>query len=116
MKNIYLLFSKSEQSKIIILFFGILVHGLVEITSIASILPFMSIVIDPSIIDTNIFLSNLYNFFNFNSYNDFLIILGSTVFLLLLFSNAYAALIFWWITRFVQFQSYRLSKKIFTKS
>lgn len=114
MKNIYLLFSKSEQSKIIILFFGILVHGLVEITSIASILPFMSIVIDPSIIDTNFFLSNIYNFFNFNSYNDFLIILGSTVFLLLLFSNAYAALIFWWITRFVQFQSYRLSKKIFS--
>jgi ATP-binding cassette, subfamily B, bacterial PglK len=114
MKNIYLLFSKSEQKKIILLFFGILIHGFIEITSIASILPFMSIVIDPSIIDTNFFLSNLYNFLNLNSYNDFLIVLGLIVFVLLLFSNAYAALIFWWITRFVQFQSYRLSKKIFS--
>lgn len=114
MKNIYLLFTKSEQNKIIILFFGILLHGFIEITSIASILPFMSIVIDPSIIDTNFFLKYLYNFLNLNSYNDFLIVLGLIVFVLLLFSNAYAALIFWWITRFVQFQSYRLSKKIFS--
>ena len=114
MKNIYLLFTKSEQNKIIILFFGILLHGFIEITSIASILPFMSIVIDPSIIDTNFFLKYLYNFLNLNSYNDFLIVLGLIVFALLLFSNAYAALIFWWITRFVQFQSYRLSKKIFS--
>ena len=114
MKNIYLLFTKSEQNKIIILFFGILLHGFIEITSIASILPFMSIVIDPSIIDTNFFLKYLYNFLNLNSYNDFLIVLGLIVFVLLLFSNAYAALIFWWITRFVQFQSYRLSQKIFS--
>ena len=73
----------------------------------------MSIVMDPTIINTNIFLSKLYNFFNFNSYNSFLVSLGLLVFILLFFSNAYAAFIFWWITRFVQFQSYRLSKKIF---
>lgn len=112
MKNIYLLFSKSEQNKIILLFLGILIHGLIEITSIASILPFMTIVIDRSIIDTNFFLSYLYNFLDLNSYNDFLVVLGLIVFALLLFSNLYAALIFWWITKFVQFQSYRLSKKI----
>ena len=113
MKNIYLLFTKSERLKILILFFGILIHGIIEISSIASILPFMSIVMDPTIINTNIFLSKLYNFFNFNSYNSFLVSLGLLVFILLFFSNAYAAFIFWWITRFVQFQSYRLSKKIF---
>ena len=113
MKNIFLLFSKSEKNKILILLFGIFIHGLIEITSIASILPFMSVVLDSSIINTNIILSNLYNFFNFSSHNNFLIALGSIVFLLLLISNAYAAFIFWWITKFVQFQSYRLSKKIF---
>ena len=113
MKNIYLLFSKSEQNKILLLFFGILIHAFVEITSVASILPFMSVVMDPSIINTNFILNNFYNFFNFDSYNEFLIILGLVVFVLLLISNAYAALIFWWITNFVQFQSYRLSKKIF---
>ena len=113
MKNIYLLFTKSERLKILILFFGILIHGIIEITSIASILPFMSIVMDPTIINTNIFLSKLYNFLNFTSYNSFLVSLGLLVFILLLLSNAYAAFIFWWITKFVQFQSYRLSKKIF---
>ena len=87
MKNIYLLFSKSEQNKIILLFLGILIHGLIEITSIASILPFMTIVIDRSIIDTNFFLSYLYNFLDLNSYNDFLVVLGLIVFALLLFSN-----------------------------
>ena len=113
MKNIYLLFTKSERLKILILFFGILIHGIIEITSSASILPFMSIVMDPTIINTNIFLSKLYNFLNFTSYNSFLVSLGLLVFILLLLSNAYAAFIFWWITKFVQFQSYRLSKKIF---
>ena len=67
MKNIFLLFSKSEKNKILILLFGIFIHGLIEITSIASILPFMSVVLDSSIINTNIILSNLYNFFNFTT-------------------------------------------------
>ena len=82
MKNIYLLFTKSERLKILILFFGILIHGIIEITSIASILPFMSIVMDPTIINTNIFLSKLYNFLNFTSYNSFLVSLGLLVFIL----------------------------------
>jgi ABC-type multidrug transport system fused ATPase/permease subunit len=113
MKNIYLLFSNSEQKKILLLLFGILIHGFIEITSIASILPFMSLVVDPSIINTNLILKYFYGYFNFNNYNNFLIALGFIVFVLLLVSNAYAAFIFWWITKFVQFQSYRLSKKIF---
>jgi ABC-type branched-subunit amino acid transport system ATPase component len=113
MKAIFLLFSKYEKNKILILLFGIFIHGLIEITSIVSILPFMSVVLNPSITETNIILNNLYNFFNSNSHNNFLIILGSIVFLLLLISNIYAAFIFWWIAKFVQFQSYRLSKKIF---
>ncbi len=113
MKNIYLLFSKSEKRKILILLFGILIHSFIEITSIASILPFMSIVMDPSIINKNELLYILYNFLNLSTYNDFLIVMGFAVFGLILFSNIYSALIFWWITKFVQFQSYRLSKKIF---
>lgn len=113
MKNIYLLFSKSEKRKILILLFGILIHSFIEIISIASILPFMSIVMDPSIINKNDLLYILYNFLNLSTYNDFLIVMGFAVFGLILFSNIYSALIFWWITKFVQFQSYRLSKKIF---
>lgn len=113
MKNIFLLFSRSERNKILLLLLGILIHGLIEITSIASILPFISIIMDPSIISKNVILLNLYSFFNFSSTVSFLTILGLIVFVLLIFSNAYAAFIFWWITRFVQFQSYRLSKKIF---
>jgi len=113
MKNIYLLFSKSEKGKILVLLFGVLIHSFIEITSIASILPFMTIVMDPSIINKNDLLYILYNFLNLSTYNDFLIVMGFAVFGLILFSNIYSALIFWWITKFVQFQSYRLSKKIF---
>lgn len=113
MKNIFLLFSKSERNKILLLLLGILTHGLIEIMSIASILPFISIIMNPSIISKNVILINLYSFFNLDSHISFLTILGLIVFVLLIFSNTYAAFIFWWITRFVQFQSYRLSKKIF---
>ena len=94
MKNIYLLFSEAERKKILMLLIGILIHGFIEITSIVSILPFMSVVIDPSIIDKNYLLNNLYIFLNLGNHNSFLIVLGFTVFVLMLFSNIYSALIF----------------------
>ena len=111
MKNLYPLLDSNEKTKIIFLLF-ILLHGIIELTSIASILPFMSLVMEPEIINSNSYLNSIYIYFKFINYDDFLIATGLLVFALLALSNAYSAFIYWWITRFVQFQSYRLSKKI----
>ena len=112
MKNILSLFNKNERKGIIFLFLGILLHGFIELLSVASIMPFMSIVMEPEIIENNQILKFVYIYFNFTSYDNFLISTGLVVFFLLAISNAYSAFIYWWITRFVQFQSYRLSTQM----
>ncbi len=112
MKNILAIFDKQEKIRVFVIFLGILIHGIIELTSVASIIPFMSLVMDTSIIERNSLLNGVYVYFGYENYRDFLIFSGLIVFFLLASSNAFSAFIFWWITRFVHFQSFRLSQNM----
>ena len=61
MKNLLEIFDKKEKIRLITIFFGILIHGVIELTSVASIIPFMSLVMDSSIIETNTYLNAIYS-------------------------------------------------------
>ena len=111
-KDIEILFSKKEKKKILLLFFGIIIMGLIEVAGVASIAPFMAVVSNPDIIQENEYLSILYSYFNFDSSNSFLLSLGILVLSLLVISNAYTAFITWQITYFVKMQNHHLSMKL----
>ena len=61
------LFKKKEKFQISLLLIGSIIMAFFEVVGVASILPFMSMVLDPDQISSNQILSFLFNFFNFDN-------------------------------------------------
>ena len=112
LKNIYKVFSNSDKKNIGYLFIGVLITGLFEVAGIASIAPFMAVVTTPDLIHSNQYLSLIYNYFDFNSDAEFLIVFGVGVVLLLVITNIFSAFMVWRLTLFVYLLSHRLSVKL----
>ncbi len=83
-----------------------------EVVGVASILPFMSMVLDPDQISSNQVLSFLFNFFNFNDVETFLFYSGVAVLVLLAFSNFFSAFMYWAITYFSKMQGHIISMRL----
>ena len=85
-KFLYLL-SPQEHKKIKYLLVMILISGLLETFGVASIMPFMAVLMSPEIVETNTFLNNAYNassIFGVETNQHFLFLLGILVFVLLI--------------------------------
>ena len=95
-----------------LLFVGILIMALLEVVGVASIAPFMAVISTPEMIHENSYLSVLYTLFNINSNNEFTILLGSAIVILLLLSNSSQAFITWKITYFSQMLQHRLQVRL----
>ena len=82
---------------------------------VASILPFIAVVTNPGIIETNIFLKNLFNYLNIygvESNQHFTFILGIIVFILLIVSLIFKAITTYVSTRFVMMMEYTIGKRL----
>ena len=113
-KKLYNLLEPSHQRHLMLLSFLVLLSGLMEIGGISSIMPFMGMVVDPSIVTHNHWLALGYQHFSFSSPQHFLIFLGFVVLGVLFLSNLISALTIWSILRF-SFQTGRdLSQMMFS--
>ena len=79
---------KSERIRLTAIFIYMFIGGFVETLSVVSIGPFLAIAANPEWIETNMYLSSLYDFFNFKNKNFFLIATGLLLILINVFSNA----------------------------
>ena len=86
--------------------------AMLEVIGIASILPFMSVVLDPSIIESNQYLFRVFESLDYSSQETFLFHLGILVLVLLALSNATSAGMYWAITYFSKMQGHRLSMRL----
>ncbi len=106
------LFKKKENFQISLLLVGSIIMAFFEVVGVASILPFMSMVLDPDQISSNQVLSFLFNFFNFNDVETFLFYSGVAVLVLLAFSNFFSAFMYWAITYFSKMQGHIISMRL----
>ena len=88
-----------------------IVSAMFDVLGVASILPFIAVMADPTIIQTNPLLAKLYTELNFEQSRQFLIFLGFSVFILLLASLVIKALTTYVQLRFTLYREYTLSKK-----
>ena len=109
------LFVKSELKELVLLFIGILIMGFFELIGIASIAPFMAIVADPGLINTNTYLSFAYNYLGYTKQVYFLASMGVFVLLLLVISNSFIAAVNAWVVFFSRMQGHRLSVRLLDK-
>ena len=103
------LLDRRERRNAIILFAMILCTGIMEAVGVASIMPFLSVLSNPEVIQENTYLSFAYEYFSFSSSNDFLLFLGAGVFFLVVFGLGLKSLTIYWIARFSHMRNYSLS-------
>jgi ATP-binding cassette, subfamily B, bacterial PglK len=102
-----------ERRRALLLLGMILIMGLLETTSVASIMPFVAVLTHPGVVQSNHYLSTAYQWLGFQSVDHFLLFLGFFVFAAVLGSTAFKALTSWATVRFTSMQQYTLSRRLF---
>ncbi len=114
-KKLSYLLSSKDRSKILFLMIMILIMALIDMLGIASIMPFMAVLSNPELIETNGLLNSAYiklNEYGIRSRNQFLIVLGVIVFLLLIISLSLKALTLYLQTRFIKICEYNIATRL----
>lgn len=113
LKKILFILNPKEKKQAFLLFLMILIMALLDLIGIASILPFMTVLTNPSIIETNIFLNKSFEIskiFGVENNKQFLFALGIFVFLTLMIGIAFKALTTYAQVRFTKMREYSISK------
>jgi len=114
-KKILNLLSHNERRQVMYLLIMILFMALLDVLGVASIMPFIAVLTNPDIIQTNILINNIFKFsniFGVETNNQFLFALGVVVFFLLVFSLTFKALLSYFQLRFTSMCQYGLSKRM----
>jgi len=115
LKKINILFGKSELKILGFLFLGMILTGIFEVIGIGAIMPFMAVVIDPTIIHENIYISYIYNLLSLEDQDELVLFFGLSMMAVILISNISQILINWGVIYFSNNQSYKLSVKLLNR-
>ena len=111
-KLIYLLSSK-DRKKGVYLFFLVLIMAFLDMAGVVSILPFIAVLTNPEIIETNKVLQSAFNFsksLGITQDTEFLFFLGIFVMIMLLISLSFKALTIYLQLRYTSMCQYRIAK------
>lgn len=101
LQNLYAEFSDKERRNLLWLLVVMIITGFVQVVGIASIFPFISVVSNPALIETNKYLFWFKNTIGVTSTRHFLIVLGGCVLSLLILTNIFLAFSTWLTMNFV---------------
>ena len=114
-KKLFSLLSNSERKSAGLLMIMILIMALLDVIGVASILPFMAVLTNPNLIETNNILNSSFKILNnygINSYDEFLFTLGIFVFILLIISLLFRSLTVYFQIRFVQMREHSIGRRL----
>ena len=111
-RQIYYLLSPKERRKGILVILLTLLTGVVEVLGAASILPFLTLLGNNNVIESNIFLFYLRDFTGITNRDDFLFFVGILLFFILLFSLIIKALSNYVLLKYCALREYTLSKRL----
>jgi ABC-type bacteriocin/lantibiotic exporter with double-glycine peptidase domain len=106
------LLSIKERKNLYFLWTVLVIMAFIEMAGIASIMPFMSVVANPEVVETNSWMKQVYEFFRFTSVANFLFFLGLSLLVLTVFSNLLKALTAWWVLRYDNQLNYMLAWRL----
>ena len=115
LKKIYFLLTPHERKVASLLLIMIFIMALLDTIGVASILPFMAVLANPELIETNLVLNNMFRAlkpFGVENNQQFLFSLGIIVFITLITSLAFKAITTYAQVRFVQMREYSIGKRL----
>ena len=107
--------TRREKIQVGILLIAIIAMAFSQAVGVASVLPFISLVMDPEIVFENQYLYWIYDTFNFTSINRFIIFAGVVMFFIIILSNGISAFATWLKLRFAWMNNHRLSRRLLEK-
>jgi ABC-type multidrug transport system fused ATPase/permease subunit len=113
-KFLFLLTSREKKIAALLLVLTLMM-ALLDMIGVASILPFVSVLTNPSLIETNLVLNKIFQasiFFGVENNEQFLFVLGVLVFIILLISLFFKSLIIYVQARFISMREYSIAKLV----
>lgn len=110
-KQLKAIIDTESQRAACMMFFLLLGSALVELVGVASIFPFLSVLMDPEAIYKNQYLASFYVLSGAGSDRDFLAILGLCTFLVFSFSLVVKSLAAYWEIKFPLIQEFKLARR-----
>ncbi len=111
-KKVLKLLTRRERRCLYLLLVAMTVSGLVEVAGIASIMPFLSLITNPDLVQDNRILNWFFTTLNFQSINRFLILVGGMVLAILIVSNLLILFTRWGLSRFSWMRNYTISRRL----
>ena len=115
MKKLFYILSPNERKRGVILLVMGIVTALIDMAGVASIMPFIAVLVNPEIVDTNTILNTAFEIsviFGVKTNQQFLFFLGILVFILLIFSITFKALTMYVQTHFIEKIDYSIGKRL----
>ena len=115
-KILYFL-SPSEKKQGLLLFLTALIVAFIDMMGVASIMPFMTVLTNPQIIETNSIINTMFEFSSMigvKTNQEFIFLLGFLVFIILITSIGCKALLVYLQAKFVNMREYSISKNLLT--
>lgn len=116
LKKLFFLLSTKEQKNFFLLFFLILLMAFFDVLGISSIVPFIGLLTNPELIESNFFFKKLisfsYEYLGISSQKQFMLLFGVLVFFLIIISLIIRSLTIYALTRFSLMREYSIGKKL----
>lgn len=110
--KIFALFSRGERLRTYLLLVLILIQAFLEMVGVASIMPFVLVLSNPAVVESNAYLSWAYTALGFESTQSFMFFLGVAMMLALLTAIGVKAAVSYLLLRFMHMRSYSLSRRL----
>ena len=117
-RKLFLLLDSRERKRAWYILIMIIIMAFLDTIGVASILPFMAVLTNPELIETNIILKNTYqklSIFGIKSNEQYLFFLGAVVFILLVVSLTFKTVTTYFQVRFVEMREHSISKLVAEK-
>jgi ABC-type multidrug transport system fused ATPase/permease subunit len=111
-KKLHDLLAPQERRRAVLLLGMVLVMALLDVIGVASIMPFMAVLANPQLIETNAILAAVYAALGFADLQSFLFFLGISVFVALVVSLAFKALTTYVQLRFILMREYSIGRRL----
>ena len=115
LKKILFILSPSDRRNVFFLIIMILIMGILDMIGVASILPFIAVLTNPTLIETNLILKQMFQIskkIGVENNQEFLFALGVLVFILLVVSLAFKAITTYLQLRFIQMSDYSIGRRL----
>ena len=112
LKQLWLILTPLDKRKLLLVLALVMIMALIEAAGVVSIMPFLAVLSNPQIIESNAILQNLYALFSSDTPQQFIMYLGMFSLVIVIISTCVKTLTQYSLNRFSSLQRHYLSTRL----